>query len=201
MSEFSDFSWRDSEIGKGCALISCDIAHASWYSFMIQARPVPSQQMQGRRMLEDRIAKLSDVQKQCLRLAASGRSSKEIAPEVGLSHQTVDQYIHRARVTLGAENRRDAARILMDAESAQPFKQFELKPSRLDDPQNSAIVDLPAAEPVTLVERIGLPPIGGKTNDLTVQQRLYAIARIAFFLMITATAIIIISKGAFVVLS
>src|SRR3546814_12136113 len=34
----------------------------------------------GRRMLDDRIAKLSDVQKRCLRMAAEGRSSKEIAP-------------------------------------------------------------------------------------------------------------------------
>src|SRR3546814_324739 len=81
----------------------------------------------GRRMLDDRIAKLSDVQKRCLRLAAEGRSSKEIAPLVGLTHHTVDQYLHRARIILNAENRREAARIFTETDRAIPFKQFELK--------------------------------------------------------------------------
>ena len=78
----------------------------------------------GRRMLDDRIAKLSDVQKRCLRFAAEGRSSKEIAPLVGLTHQTVDQYLYRARVILNAENRREAARIFAEIDRAIPFKKF-----------------------------------------------------------------------------
>src|SRR3546814_16724054 len=83
-------------------------------------------------MLDDRIAKLSDVQKRCLRLAAEGRSSKEIAPLVGLTHHTVDQYLHRARIILNAVNRRDAARIFPETDSAIPFKQFALKSTDVD---------------------------------------------------------------------
>lgn len=152
-------------------------------------------------MLDDKISKLSDVQKQCLRLAGEGRSSKEIAPLVGLSHQTVDQYLHRARLALGAENRRDAARMFADFERGTPFKQFELKPKGVVLQQDSGISEAQTMSQQSSLFMLGLPQVGGPPNDLNLPQRLLAIGKIALLLMIMVMAMVIIAKGAFIVLS
>src|SRR3546814_18040623 len=95
-------------------------------------------------MLDDRIAKLSDVQKRCLRLAAEGRSSKEIAPLVGLTNHTVDQYLHRARIILNADNRREAARTSPETDRAIPFKNLTLMSADYEIPHETGIYGEPA---------------------------------------------------------
>lgn len=147
-------------------------------------------------MLDDRIDKLSDVQKRCLRLAAEGRSSKEIAPLVGLTHQTVDQYIHRARVTLGVDNRREAARLLAEMERAGPFKEFELKPATVENACKSGTPEASTRQRGKIIQLLGLPPLGGSTNDLTYPQRLISIGRVALFLTIVVLSMIIIFAAA-----
>jgi len=155
----------------------------------------------GRRMLDDRIARLSDMQKRCLRLAAEGRSSKEIAPLVGLTHQTVDQYLYRARIILNAENRREAARIFAEIDSAVPFKQFELKPNDVEIPQVNGTPEEPVEQRQAQPKPLGLPPIGGPPNDLTHAQRLIAIGKIALFLTIIVLSVIILFAAALDALS
>lgn len=150
----------------------------------------------GRRMLDDRIARLSDAQKQCLRLAAEGRSSKEIAPLVGLTHQTVDQYLHRARVIMAAENRREAARIFAEIDRATPFKEFELKPDDVEITTETGISEGPAERQRVEPKLLGLPPIGGPSNDLTLSQRLMAIGKIALYLTIIVLAVIVLFAAA-----
>lgn len=54
---------------------------------------------------------LSERERAVLRLAEAGRSNKEIAEVLGLSHGTVRNYLHEAASKLGAENRVEAARI------------------------------------------------------------------------------------------
>jgi two-component system response regulator DesR len=54
---------------------------------------------------------LNDRERDVLRLAERGSSSKEIAAELGLSPGTVRNYLHEAAQKLGAGNRIDAARI------------------------------------------------------------------------------------------
>jgi two-component system, NarL family, response regulator DesR len=54
---------------------------------------------------------LSDRERAVLRLAEQGRSNKEIAEVLGLTHGTVRNYLHEAASKLGAENRVEAARI------------------------------------------------------------------------------------------
>ena len=54
---------------------------------------------------------LSERERAVLRLAEEGRSNKEIAEALGLSHGTVRNYLHEAAGKLGADNRVEAARI------------------------------------------------------------------------------------------
>src|SRR3546814_7890464 len=152
-------------------------------------------------MLDDRIAKLSDVQKRCLRLAAEGRSSMEIAPLVGLTHHTVDQYRHRARIILNAENRREAARIFTETDRAIPFKQFELKSADVEIPHDTGISEEPAEQRQAQPKPLGLPLIGGPPNDLTRAQRLIAIGKIDLFLTIIIIAVILLFAAALDALS
>jgi len=87
--------------------------------------------MVSREQLE-RIQSLTDSQIKCLRLVRRGMSSKEIALETGLSPGTVDQYLNRATLTLGASGRREAARIL-DFSEFKESRKFQLQSQRLAD--------------------------------------------------------------------
>jgi len=144
--------------------------------------------------LDDRIAKLSDLKKQCLRLAHTGLSSKEIALVVGRSHRTVDQYLYEACITLRAENRREAARILAEIEAAADFSAFQLKSPDIENPSDSGISGEPSKQQRVQPKPLGLPPIGGPPNDLTLDQRLIAIGKIALFLTITVVTVIILDR-------
>ncbi|QJB68039.1 helix-turn-helix domain-containing protein [Parasphingorhabdus halotolerans] len=64
----------------------------------------------------DRIDNLSEPQKECLRLVASLRSSKEIARILDISPHTVDQRLKRAQTILGASSRAEAARMFVKHE-------------------------------------------------------------------------------------
>lgn len=59
----------------------------------------------------DRFDSLSEPQKECLRLVAALRSSKEIARILDISPHTVDQRLKRAQTILGASSRAEAARM------------------------------------------------------------------------------------------
>lgn len=70
----------------------------------------------------DIIGKLTEGQKECLRLVYQGYSSKEIALKLNISRYTVDQRVTRAGTVLSATSRRDAARILAE------YEQFVYQP-------------------------------------------------------------------------
>jgi len=72
---------------------------------------------------------LSESQRICLRLVGAGMSSKEIAIERGLTPRTVDQYITLAVQSLGASNRRDAARKLAQLEAEPHIRREKTLPS------------------------------------------------------------------------
>ena len=124
---------------------------------------------------------LPEGQKNCLRLVATGMSSKEIAQKTGLSPQTVDTYIKAAMARLGSSNRRDAARLLLSLEASQksgspPASIAAAAPSPQQDPGTG--------------RRWGawaLPPIGGSENKLGAAERTFAVLRIAG---VSATAVI-----------
>lgn len=68
------------------------------------------------------LAKLTEGQRQCLRLVLRHMSSKDIARQLGISPHTVDQRLKLAMKTLGAASRVDAARMLDAAESGNGYQ-------------------------------------------------------------------------------
>lgn len=68
-------------------------------------------------MDHERLDRLTDKQRACLRLVYAHLSSKEIAPRLSVEPGTVDQYIKAAMRTLGVGDRRTAARMLAEYET------------------------------------------------------------------------------------
>ncbi|MBV9882479.1 MAG: helix-turn-helix transcriptional regulator [Sphingomonadaceae bacterium] len=68
-------------------------------------------------MDSSRIERLTDKQRECLRLVYRHMQTKEIARALQLSPDGVTQRLRGAMRTLGVESRREAARILAEAES------------------------------------------------------------------------------------
>ena len=64
--------------------------------------------------------RLTERERECLRLVDRHMSSKEIARELGLSKHTVDWHLDKARKRLGAADRYDAARRVFDRAHAPP---------------------------------------------------------------------------------
>ncbi|TZG28731.1 response regulator transcription factor [Sphingomonas montanisoli] len=135
------------------------------------------------------IDRLSDRQKECLRLVWRHQSSKDIARHLGLSPHTVDDYLRKAIRTLDAADRIDAARRLHEAEVATP-QSLMLQPQIVAEaaffnavsPPDKAdawgmaghgqdgLGDISTGEPAPLVP---LPrPQTGERNDLSATQKL-----------------------------
>jgi len=70
--------------------------------------------------IESALAKLTERQKQCLRMLASGKRSKTIGATLGLSSWTVEQLMEKARLRLGVATRSQAAKILLAFERGAP---------------------------------------------------------------------------------
>jgi DNA-binding CsgD family transcriptional regulator len=64
----------------------------------------------------DRLAKLTEREKVCLRQWLQHKSAKEIAVGLGISHHAVEKRLKMARTKLGAASSMEAARILGEAE-------------------------------------------------------------------------------------
>ena len=88
-------------------------------------------------MNPDRIERLTDKQRQCLRLVYAHKETKEIARILGLSPDGVTQRIKAAMRTLGVDKRRDAALILAEAEDPATY------PRRVYPPQDIALAPEP----------------------------------------------------------
>jgi DNA-binding CsgD family transcriptional regulator len=67
-------------------------------------------------MTEHTFERLTEKQKECLRLVLRRNSSKEIASELGISPHTVDARLKGALKTLGTTSRFEAARMLAQYE-------------------------------------------------------------------------------------
>lgn len=141
----------------------------------------------------DLIGSLSERQRACLRLVGRGMTSKEIAIETGLMPQTVDTYIKTAMAKLNAPSRRDAARMLLAAESGLP--------QDLGSPSAAVVRSLSGphfkgtAKRSKFLTSLGLPPVGGAYNELSATQHTYALLRIAGISVIVISALVLFLAG------
>ena len=103
----------------------------------------------------DRFERLSDGQRDCLRLVAEHRSSKEIARLLSVSPHTVDQRLKRATSILAVGSRFEAARLYLDHE-----REAAPTPSLYE----SLIYQRPDLHPREETRKTDLPP--GERNPL-----------------------------------
>jgi DNA-binding CsgD family transcriptional regulator len=68
-------------------------------------------------MDRNRVARLTEQQRTCLRFVYAHMTSKEIAPRLGIEPGSVDQHIKAAMRVLGVADRRTAARLLAEHEA------------------------------------------------------------------------------------
>lgn len=73
-------------------------------------------------MDRERLDRLTDAQRTCLRMVLMHMSSKDIARELGISPHTVDQRVKAAMQILGVDSRVEAARILARHEAGGAYQ-------------------------------------------------------------------------------
>jgi DNA-binding CsgD family transcriptional regulator len=148
-------------------------------------------------MDRDRTARLSEGQRECLRMVFRHMETKEIARELGISPDGVTQRIKTAMRILGVSRRKDAARILAEAEDLSPYPPLVHLSRDIDAASDSAIMTPstggeqwqhggPSSEGMREEQavfetgsapqlggfRLPLPVKGGRPDDLTHFQRL-----------------------------
>lgn len=154
------------------------------------------------------LGQLSDRQKRCLELVSQGLTSKEIAPLLDVTPGVVDNYIAAAIVKLGANGRRDAARILVGHEKAM-VQPLHLQPEAIapvlptaDEMDRADQTQDTGSTPIRVLHQLfSLPPIGGRENDLNVAERLLAMARISFLTALFLIATIVTVQGVILLLT
>jgi hypothetical protein len=120
-------------------------------------------------------------------------SSKEIAQATGLSPRTVDQYVNKAALALGASSRREAARILASLEAGES-KKLQLQSQGLADLAETDSLgesggNLTARTNASRIQR-WLPPLGGKRHDLTASETLGEIVKAALMAAVAFASIV-----------
>jgi DNA-binding CsgD family transcriptional regulator len=147
----------------------------------------------------DRLAiqKLTDRQKDCLRLVAHGYTSKEIGRKLGLSPSTVDNHILAATQILGATSRAEAGRVLTSSEARQkmPSESLALAESAIHGFSSSS-----AEAPVLTIagrRMWSLPPVGGYSNDLNGTTRTIRMLQVATVGFGTVISLAVLIAGAF----
>ena len=134
-------------------------------------------------MGEDRFSRVTEAQRECLRLVLIRRNSKEIAQVLNISPFTVDKRIARAVTALGVTSRFEAARLLAEHEGplAQASQAYEPLAYQSPDIAAAAVPEqLDLSEALAVLSRgrgagapwLPLRPQGGRYNTLTIWQRL-----------------------------
>lgn len=139
----------------------------------------------------DRLARLTEKQRACLRLVNRHKSSKMIAPLLGITPEAVDQRLKTAVRILGVASRYEAALLLAEHEAGQTYQQTVYGPPDIAAPGNPGTVSPSARDGQNEHERLGedraeyhppasprpgssrlpLPMERGRRNDLKLWQR------------------------------
>jgi DNA-binding CsgD family transcriptional regulator len=152
-------------------------------------------------MNEQSCHRLTERQKDCLRLVAHGYTSKEIGRKLELSPSTVDNHILASTQILEAPSRAVAARLLASTEIRQklPSQTATLADTRIDD-ANSITANVSEFGYLKRVLLL-LPPLGGLNNELSPSDRTLRIVQVAAISFGTVMSIILFVAGAFKLLS
>jgi len=111
----------------------------------------------------DPLSRLTSQERECLRLVAEQRSSKEIALALGIAKASVDTYCNRARAKLGVTNRREAARMVAAQLETATAPREALQASVFGpQPADAGPADAPASFVANLgpLQRLGLILMG-----------------------------------------
>ena len=141
--------------------------------------------------------RLTDRQKECLRLVGQGYTSKEIGRVLQLSPSTVDNHILAAVQAVGAMSRGEAARFLASTEDRQKLPR---ETHTLAEPQISGLLLSTAKPPVLSIfgRQIGtFPPVGGHENDLDVATRTTRILQVSALGFGTVMSLALMIAGVF----
>ncbi|MCA1838662.1 MAG: helix-turn-helix transcriptional regulator [Actinobacteria bacterium] len=103
--------------------------------------------------MEDRIARLTAGQLDCLRLVDQHLSSKEIAVELGISPHTVDQRIRQALHILGVERRAQAARLV--SQYSGPYQRLIHQSPHIEPAARTGHPDLTVSHQIRHADRAG----------------------------------------------
>ena len=131
----------------------------------------------------DRIARLTEQQRVCLRLVYAHMTSKEIAPLLGIEPGSVDQHIKAAMRVLGVGDRRAAARMLAEHEGNR--EQSAPSGISMQEEQMAFRVEPPRLEPL-----LPLPYEGLRPTHVGLMKRLAWIAAIAIGIVFAFGALI-----------
>ena len=147
------------------------------------------------------IQRLTERQKDCLRLVAQGYTSKEIGRSLDLSPSTVDNHILTAVQSMSANSRAEAARSLAGLEVRQKLPRESLA---IAESAQSGLSLVSAESPALTMsgQKIwSLPPLGGQTNELDSAERSLRIVQVAAVGFGTVMSLTLLIAGAFKIFS
>ena len=108
--------------------------------------------------VHDRVARLSEGQRQCLAMVNQHLSSKEIALTLGISSHTVDQRVRQSLQILGVEKRGEAARMVasvMRTNGDPAYQRLIHQSPYIDDAPSSAHQDGAVGQQIRQADRAG----------------------------------------------
>jgi DNA-binding CsgD family transcriptional regulator len=164
-------------------------------------------------MDRDAFEKLTERQKQCLRMVAAGKRSKTIGAALGISHLTVNQHIEAAKARLGAVTREQAAELLITHERQGHPERLTSEPGALagagffdrigvsptpDDASPQTVLDVVMEEQAVYratafhvddLLRLPLRTAERPRNDLSTLDTLFAIMKLIILLAVGAIAV------------
>jgi DNA-binding CsgD family transcriptional regulator len=167
-------------------------------------------------MEEDRLQRLTNAQREVLRLWHVRKSAKEIGRELGITHWAVNERLRSARRVLGVATSGEAARLLAEAEAGGAYKRLVCDPPGIAPSVDHVMFSTPdedGEEPSRARRRLEvreeqvpwgaadrgprlpLPRYRGDRNDLTIGRRLIWIGAIALGGVVILGALITISSG------
>lgn len=138
----------------------------------------------------DRLARLTEQQRACLRFVFAHLTSKEIAPHLGIAPNSVDQHIKAAMRTLGTSDRRAAARMLAEHEGAGPGSPLTFPTPDVGVLETVAMREDQAAFGAVPPSVPWVPVTDGRPNNAGLLRRLVWIAVIAIGIALSFGALV-----------